>query len=202
MNAATMIEADPVDGRTARRYRNKAAVLDAVVQLFSEDNLTPGVHQVAERSGVSLRSVYRYFEDVDELVAAAIDRHVANADTRFDMPGLGVGPTAERIPRFAAHRVSFFTSVRAVYRASTVRAADHPQLAQSIADRRARLERQTTQMFAPELGEMVSPRAEVVCATLDTLAQFDALEYQYRSRGHDAGRTADFLAGAFIEILR
>lgn len=202
MNAVTTIEADPVDGRTARRHRNKTAVLDAVIELFSEDNLTPGVHEVADRSGVSLRSVYRYFEDVDELVAAAIDRHVAQADTRFDMPGLGVGPTAERIPRFAANRVSFFTSVRAVYRASIVRATDHPQLAESIAGRRARLERQTTQMFAPELGEMESPRADVVCSTLDTLSQFDALEYQYRNRGHDADRTTDFLVGAFTEILR
>lgn len=201
MDTLTTIEPNPVDGRTARRHRNKTAVLDAVIELFSEDNLTPGVHQVADRSGVSLRSVYRYFDDVDELVAAAIDRHVAQADARFEIPGLGTGPTAERIPRFATNRVTFFTSVRAVYRASIVRASDHPALAASIANRRARLERQTTQMFAPELGEMDSVRADVVCATLDTLSQFDALEYQYRNRGHDADRTTDFLVGAFTELL-
>ena len=201
MNAVTTIDPHPVDGRTARRHRNKTAVLDAVIELFSEDNLTPGVHEVADRSGVSLRSVYRYFEDVDELIAAAIERHVQRADARFEMPGLGVGPTAERIPRFCANRVSFYTSVRSVYRASVVRAADHPQLAENIADRRARLELQTTQMFAPELGEMDGDRAKIVCSTLDTLSQFDSIEYQYRTRGHDADRTTDFLVKAFSEIL-
>lgn len=201
MNAVTTIDPGPVDGRTARRHRNKTAVLDAVIELFSEDNLTPGVHEVAERSGVSLRSVYRYFEDVDELVAAAIDRHVQRADTRFEMPGLGAGPTEERIPRFCANRVSFFTSVRSAYRASTIRAADHPRLAESTDARRDRLARQTTQMFAPELGAMDSERAETVCCTLDTLSQFDSLEYQYRNRACDSDRTTDFLVRAFTEIL-
>ena len=78
-----------VDGRTARRDRNRLAVLDAVLELFEEGNMNPGVHEVADRSGVSLRSVYRYFEDLDELITAAIDRHLERTRPLFVIERIG-----------------------------------------------------------------------------------------------------------------
>ena len=48
-----------VDGRRLRRERNIAAVLDAVLEMFEEESLTPTIERAAERSGLSLRSVYR-----------------------------------------------------------------------------------------------------------------------------------------------
>ena len=62
------------DGRTARRDRNREAVLDAVLELFSEDAASPAPDDVAARSGVSLRSVYRYFDDMETLIRAAMAR--------------------------------------------------------------------------------------------------------------------------------
>ena len=67
------------DGRTARRDRNRDAVLDAVLDLFGEDSLAPAPAEVAERSGVSLRSVYRYYEDRDALYRDVAD-HVVDSD--------------------------------------------------------------------------------------------------------------------------
>src|SRR3954453_24162311 len=64
-----------VDGRTARRDRNREAVLDPVLELFSDGNLTPSPDEVAQRSGVSLRSVYRYVAASDGLMSCAIERH-------------------------------------------------------------------------------------------------------------------------------
>lgn len=195
------IDAGPTDGRTARRDRNKTAVLDAVIDLFSEGNLTPGVHDVARRSGVSLRSVYRYFEDVEDLVAAAITRHVDGFRELFEMPELGVGPTDERIKRFCRGRLKLFTSVRSVHQAASIRVCDHPQLAERMTERKRQLRSQTAAMFAPELEELEPERADVVHAVLDSLSQFELLEYQYRLRSHDADDTTDFLIGAFTEIL-
>ena len=68
---ASAATAEPaVDGRTARRDRNRDAVLDAVIELFTEGHVGLVAADVAERSGVSLRSVYRYFDDLEALARA------------------------------------------------------------------------------------------------------------------------------------
>lgn len=200
-NTSTIEGTTPVDGRTARRDRNKVAVLDSVIELFVEGKLTPGVHEVASRSGVSLRSVYRYFTDVDDLVSAAIERHIERTSHLFDIPDVGIGPTCERIDRFSDRRVTLFLTVWPVYHAAVVRASDQQFLADSIEGSRARLGDQTAAMFAPELGAMPAERAATVSAMLDTLSQLDALDHVHRTRGCDPAATADFLRRSFTEIL-
>ena len=62
------------DGRTLRRERNRAAMVDAMLELYREGNLAPSSDAIAERAGLSPRSLFRYFEDIDDLVHAAITR--------------------------------------------------------------------------------------------------------------------------------
>ncbi len=94
-------EADTeIDGRTARRDRNRVAVLDAVLELFTEGNLTPSPDDVARRSGVSLRSVYRYVADADDLIRAAIVRHQEKVAPLFVIADLGEGSFEHRLDAF------------------------------------------------------------------------------------------------------
>ena len=66
---------ESADGRVARRQRNVDAVLDVVIEMFAEDSLFPSMEQVAQRSGLSLRSLYRYFADPEALHEAAVRHH-------------------------------------------------------------------------------------------------------------------------------
>jgi AcrR family transcriptional regulator len=62
--------------RERRRRETAELILDAVLDLMGEagiDGLT--MEGVAERVGVSLRTVYRYFPDRARLLTAALDRH-------------------------------------------------------------------------------------------------------------------------------
>lgn len=165
-----------VDGRTARRDRNRLAVLDAVIELFCEGNLSPGVHEVARRSGVSLRSVYRYFEDVDELIASAIERQLERSRPHFGLDDLGQGPLHERIDRFAVHRVELYETVRAVFRAASVRAATDERVREAMQHSRRWLAEQSCAMFAPELAQLDDDRRQYVQVSLDLLGQLDTLE--------------------------
>ena len=63
---------EKIDGRRASRERNRDAVVDALLDLYREGNLSPGADAVAERSGLSRRSLFRYFDDLDDLCRAAI----------------------------------------------------------------------------------------------------------------------------------
>src|SRR5260370_8935631 len=91
-----MTELAVTDGRTARRDRNRLAVLDAVLELFSEGDLTPPPEAIALRSGVSLRSVYRYMSDVDDLAHAAIDRHLGRVGPLFAFAAIAEEPSQHR----------------------------------------------------------------------------------------------------------
>jgi AcrR family transcriptional regulator len=128
-----------VDGRTARRDRNRDLVLDAVIDLFSEGTLTPSAAEVATRSGVSLRSVYRYFEDQDELVRAAIARHAERVAPLLEVSKPGVGPLDERITRFVARRMRLYEAAAPTVRATLLRAPMNRYLREQMESALAKL---------------------------------------------------------------
>jgi TetR/AcrR family transcriptional regulator of autoinduction and epiphytic fitness len=62
------------DGRSARSVRTREAIVSAVVELILDGRIGPTAPQVAERAGVSLRSVYGHFTSVDDLHRAAAEK--------------------------------------------------------------------------------------------------------------------------------
>lgn len=196
--------ADPqphVDGRTARRDRNRATVLDAVVELFHDGNLSPGVHEIAHRSGISLRSVYRYFDDVDSLIAAAIDRRIGQSRPGFRIDRPGQGPLRERVERFSRARVTLFEDLRVVYAAALVRARLDQEVADGLARLRRALSNQVEEMFAPELDQLDEEELRMATLTLDILSQFDSLEILRDTRSLSVDDTVAYLVDAFLDHL-
>ena len=175
--------ADPtaVDGRTARRDRNRELVLDAVIALFTEDQLAPNAADVARRSGVSLRSVYRYFEDQDALMRAAIDRHAERVAPLYDVPDLGEGPLDDRIARLVECRIRLYEAAAPTARAALARGVGQPAPARPDGGRaRAALRQQTEAMFAPELRAMSAADRRTTLAPVDALLQFESAEHLRR----------------------
>ena len=191
-----------VDGRTARRDRNRDAVLDAVIALFSEDNLDPTPEQVARRSGVSLRSVYRYFADQDELLRAATQRHFETVAPLFAIHAIGQGPLTARVDAFVEARVRGYDAIAATHRAARLRAPAneiiHDRLDRGRRELRAQVERQ----FEPELGAMPAQRARAITAAADTLTQIEAIEQYRLHRRHSLATTRELLAIALTALLR
>ena len=66
-----------VDGRTARKNSNKDAVVEAALKLFEAGNKNPKMEDIAAAAGVSVRSAYRYFSNVEELTEAAAVENLA-----------------------------------------------------------------------------------------------------------------------------
>ncbi len=196
------VDAATTDGRTARRDRNKNAVLDAVVDLFHEDNWSPGVNEVADRSGVSLRSVYRYFDDVESLIAAAIHRQYERSRQFFDIADDGRRPLRPRINDFCTTRVEFFEQIRAVHLAAALRSRLDPAVDDTVARARRNLSKQTEAMFAPELATMTENEAEVARLTVDVLTQFETLELLRGPRGLSRARTERYLTETLAGILQ
>jgi AcrR family transcriptional regulator len=191
----------PVDGRSAIRDRNRDAVLDAVLDLFSEDNLSPGPEEVALRVGLSVRSVYRYFDDHDSLTRAAIARNIERRAPLFRIPAIGEGTLADRIERLVDSRLRLQAAVGATVRAARIRATFDPVVRDDLHVSRTFLAGQVARHFAPELttGDPVHDRARL--AAVDALVGFESLDHYLVFRDLTPAEARPLLVDALAALL-
>ncbi|MBV9487936.1 MAG: TetR/AcrR family transcriptional regulator [Frankiaceae bacterium] len=193
--------ATELDGRRARRGRNREAVVDALLELFREGELSPSVAAGAERSGVSLRSVFRYFDDLDEMGRIAIARHTEGVQHLFPLPKLGEGARTDRIKRMADHRVTLYEAVAPIVRATMIRAPFQPVIAAGLRDRREFLRGQVEAQFAPEISRVSEADRFALVAALDALTSFETLELWHRDRGLAFTKCASVMRRALDQLL-
>ncbi|MDA9292435.1 TetR family transcriptional regulator [Gammaproteobacteria bacterium] len=55
------------DGRNLRSINSQKLIVDACIKLFKAGNLEPTAQQVADESGVGIRTVFRQFDEMENL---------------------------------------------------------------------------------------------------------------------------------------
>ena len=203
--AATDLDPDRLDeqqdGRHARRDRNKDAVVDAYLELIREGNPRPSVAEVADRSGVSHRSVFRYFADKDELARASIERQES-----FVAPMLPITidremPLRQRVDLVVQRRLELFEAIAPVARLSRSLAPQQPIIQAELTKGRAYFRAQMKRLFAPELANMDRARAATNLAILDVLCSFETAELLRVDQGFSVDRAGEALRNALMAIL-
>ena len=189
-------EAETVDGRHLRRERNIAAVLDAVLEMFEEESLTPTIERAAERSGLSLRSVYRYFPDPESLTQAAIDELWRRARPAAHLSRIGEGPFEGRVIEFAAMRVRLYDQVGHGFRAGRLHAPRSVRIREDLERTRRVLTRQFDQQFATEIDELDAGIRMPRRATGDIMSQFEAVDLLRRTRRLTVAESVEVVAEA------
>ncbi len=159
---------DITDRRVLRGIRNRDAVVDALLELLRLGELSPTVGQIADRAGVSLRSVYHHFDDLEGLFGAVADLHVATIVDKLRAVDSS-GPLAPRIKRFAAQRAALAERVLPVYRASLLIRSTSPTVHHRIQRGNDYLRHEALATFRPELGRTTGWRVEAIdsAASLD-----------------------------------
>lgn len=190
-----------IDGRNARRDRNRGAVLDAVIELFTEGEFDPNPEVVAERVGVSARSVYRYFEDHDALVRAAIDRKQEQVRPLLVIHEIGEGDLDDRIERFVDARLRLYEAIAPVARVARARATVVPIMREQIEQTRQRLREQMEKHFAPELRSLDARSRRAASGAIDALSEFESLDHLRLHRGFSARETRMVLMDAIHALL-
>jgi AcrR family transcriptional regulator len=190
-----------VDGRHAWRERNRLAVVDAILDLYAEGNLKPSVQEVADRSGVSRRSVFRYFDDLDDLDRTAIERQQARVRHLVDLPGICEGPLPERAKSIAAQRVALFSAIAPAARVSRLRARFHGVIGGELAASRKLLGRQVEKHFDPELSQLQATRRKELLAAADALLAFETYDLLSEHRGMSDKAIESTLATALVALF-
>lgn len=103
------------DGRKRRSERSREQIIEAMFELVREGELDPSATQIADAANVSLRTVFRHFEEVDGLYQEMNRRVKASVMPIVEAPFMGrtwqekvrelVGRRAEVFERILPFRV-------------------------------------------------------------------------------------------------
>jgi TetR/AcrR family transcriptional regulator of autoinduction and epiphytic fitness len=169
------------DGRSARAARTRDAVVEALLSLLDEGNFRPTARQVAERAGVSLRSVYVHFDDLEDLFSAAAHRHFERVrDLVEAIPG--DGPLEARLDAFARQRERIHELSASVRRAAVLQEPFSPALADVLSLARKMSCAEIELVFAPEIGRRdPADRARLVVELelVSSASTWEALRLQH-----------------------
>jgi AcrR family transcriptional regulator len=190
-----------VDGRRARRSANRQAVVSALSELYGEGNLSPSTAEVAARAGLSSRSLFRYFDDVDDLVRAAIDQQIVRAQPLLRVDARSSDATAHKVERLVESRVRQFEVLAPAARAARVSAHRNRLVADRLVEARAFWREQVRRLFAPELAQMDEGAAARALAAIDVLCSFESIELLRHSHQLTADETAMVLVDALDAVL-
>lgn len=168
------LDAVLLDGRRMRRDRNRTAVVEAVYALLHEGHVPPSTEAVAERAGVSVSSVFRYFDGLDDLQKQTIELYFERCAPLFEVPALGEGTLDARIATLVAARLALYRSIAPIARLARMRAPEYPLIAESLTGTRARLIRQVRRHFAPELAALDRSDAGNLVALIDVLTSYES----------------------------
>jgi AcrR family transcriptional regulator len=140
--------------------------VDALLALIDGGNLRPTAREVADQAGVSLRSVYVHFDDVESLFVAASARHFEHIQS-LRLPCDPTAPRHERVATLIESRVRIYESGAQVRRAALVQEPFSPALRSALdyGRRSGRLELDA--VFAPEFEALSTEEHHRLRAALE-----------------------------------
>ena len=186
----------PADGRRARRHRSRDLAVDAVLDLLGEGVLRPTAQQVAERSGVSLRSIFRIFDDVETLHTAASARQLSRVRHLFT-DVIPTGTLRDRITEVVAINGRLYESIAPIRRAALRSAPESPALQEQLARARGWVRGEVERVFATELA--TQPRDTV--AAVELALSFEAWEQLRAAQGLSPARAAATITRTITALL-
>ena len=196
-------EDEPVeeDGRRYRRQRNRASVVDALLDLYHDGNLRPSSAEIAERAGLSSRSLFRYFDDVDDLMRAAVRRqqHRAAPLIPVDVPA---GATLEaRVAAVVDQRFALFDAVAPAATVSRIQSPFQPLLLAELTQSRAYLRNQLAEVFDPELAALGARRAPLALSAIDVACSFESYQLLRNDQALPPATAKAVMADAVAALL-
>lgn len=189
-----------MDGRRARGVRTRAAIIDALLELVGTGDLAPTAQRIADRAGVSVRSVYQHFDDVEGLFkeAAARARALATEQAPRIDARLSV---SERIDALVCARSTVLEEMLPFGRASRLVEASSQDLRDARHDLDQANRKELQRVFAPELRPLSGTARTRAVKTLDLLTSWSAWD-QLRGSGTSVKSAQQVMRAGLESVLR
>lgn len=189
-----------VDGRLARSERSRRAVVAALLDLFEAGEMRPTAAQIAQRAGVSLRSVFQHFESLETLFAAAADVQMERLAPLL-LPIPTTGSFTARLATFVTRRTRVLEAISPVRRASLRMEPFSNEVRTRLEAARARGRREAERVFASELAVLPAVERREVAAALGAAASWSTWEHLRRHQGLSVERARRVMARMLASML-
>ena len=157
------------DGRVVRGERNRQAIADALLAFYDEGEFRPSAAQIAQRAGISVRSVHNHFDDMESLRAEVAERQWARYSKFVRLPPVEF-PVIERLRLIIERRTALYEAITPVRRAALLMVHESPAVANGLDRLNRFLRRQIEKLFQPELAG----RPVEVLDAIDVCLSWDA----------------------------
>lgn len=184
---------DRVDGRHARVDSGRQKAIDAAIGLLADGQPLQSMDQIAEVSGVSRRTLFRYFGSIDGLVDDLFAVFLPTVFVLFSQEPV-VGDTEDRVRGLLSIHYEFATRFGHIAQ-TTDRIRGWVPRAQEMRELRdASFRRQTEAWLLPEFKRLPP---EITTQIL-LLTSFDSV---YAMRVNVGDQTVDALTRTIVELI-
>lgn len=192
--------AKETDGRKMRAERTRKALVDALLGLLHEGEVSPTAGAVAERAGVSERSLFQHFPDRETLFEA-----VARQEYERVMPTLhpidATLPLDERIDQFTRQRAHLNERIGGVWRAALRFEHESPAVAGWLTAVRGAKAAEAERVFHRELEAIAPDEREPVRAALVAACSWPTWESWRAHQRLGMSRARAAMAAAIAALL-
>ena len=169
----TTVPASAVDGRSLRRERNRQDIVDALLGLIENGETEISAALIASKAGLSERSIFRYFDDVNDLYRSVCDLAFSKEIEYALIDDAGVGSLDTKIENFVNQRVRIYTMNEKIAPAARSFAFKNPIIKNQLVVGRKLLRTQIIKHFAEELSVFDKQQQQVAVAIIDSLTTFE-----------------------------
>jgi TetR/AcrR family transcriptional regulator, regulator of autoinduction and epiphytic fitness len=189
-----------VDGRRARSVKTREAIVDAFFALLDAGDLKPTAAAVAARAGLSVRSVFQHFADLEDLLLAVSDRQANRIASLYT----GVqydGDLAARIATFADYRARLFETIAPLRRAAMLQEPFSNIVAERLELARMLHRLDVERAFGPELEAARARGNDRLGDMVATVSSFVVWDEMRRHGGLDVGAATESLRFTVASLL-
>ncbi len=183
---------DITDGRSARRERGRTAVIDAVLELLEDGLIPPGVDDIAERAGVSVSSVFRYFDGLEDLQVQTLRLFQTRYLFLYDIGGRPSDSRDQRIRHFVGSRLRMFNEAGAIMGLARLRSLEVEAFGEAVETMRRRLADQVQLQFDTELQTLTPAKGAALAAAVDSFTSpeaWDVMRLSHQRSKHQIRNT-------------
>lgn len=186
-----------------RDEQSRDAIVDAMLGLYHRGVPDPTALQIADQAGVSLRSVYFHFADLETLAVEAVRRQRTQIEPLLVQPAAS-GSLEERITDTVARRCELFEIVTPVRRAALLIRHRSPTIDENLALLSRLLRDQLATTFATELAARDDAHGDgfAVLDALELVTSWEAWERLRTSQALTRDRARTVLQVTLTGLLR
>ncbi len=193
-----------VDGRISRTVRSRLAICEACLDLVQEGVLQPSADQIADRAGLSRRSIFNHFSDLAELYDAVFEVGMQRcAPLLVEIPQ--DEPVPRRVEALTAARSKFLEATAPFTRALTAQSLGGPATEQAVRVSRLALDqhrRDVANLFRAELDGLPLQTQQELVEAMAVATSPLTWEYLRRSRGLSLSRARAVIKRTLTALLR